>query len=257
LFTALVMPGSAFVIGGVDYVLFAKTAVLMQPGPLIFVGNIGVNDAGGLLRVGARNLVLGTVTADRLRLGVAALADTCEFNTPLGGDPATACGTQASAALPLSPTWPPFAIPDVDPCVGDRGNDFTVEPGEVVTLPAGACFGHVRVKRSGILVLSAGAPFNFESVRLEDGSLLDGRGAVLTVKGQITTARSVTISAIGITTLARGMAIGIGAEAALADVLLAAPNGTVQVHRGVVVGPGVEILATRIIVAPITFAIPN
>src|SRR5262245_61369969 len=117
-----VAPANAANIGGTDFALFGKTAVKMEdsaanpasPGFLKIEGNVGVNDVGGLLRIGKNNIITGTAIADNIFFGQGASVGTCVFNNSTGVDPATVCGTIVSPApagtFPIV-AWPPLAVP--------------------------------------------------------------------------------------------------------------------------------------------------
>lgn len=262
-------PAAAIDIAGVDYTFFAKTKIQMQNGPSNVPGNVGVNDQGGLLRVGAANTIFGDAIADRMFFGTSAVVTgRCESNIFKGIDPTVVClGPAASgpAALPIT-EWPPENVPQVDPfdsCV-DIEHDFVVPVGASLPLTPG-CYGDVRIRDGAILTLEPG-DYSFRSLRIENEALLFGGGARVAVKGHVVTEPRVTIANVSITTPAsRGVAIVVGIGSSLDGVSLAAPNGTVQIRRDVVLGcdatlpecpPNVSVVAERIVVGPITFVIP-
>src|SRR5206468_4685024 len=72
---AMVTPASAVTVNGVDYVILAKSAILMEnsadciPLPVntlgctIINGNVGVSDTTGTLKIGSNNIINGSATA--------------------------------------------------------------------------------------------------------------------------------------------------------------------------------------------------
>src|SRR5262249_38867638 len=167
---AFVVPAYAITINGVDYTLFAKTTIKMEDGNTTIDGNVGVNDVGGFLRIGAQNKITGTATADKIFFGTGSTVGHCEFNTSAGGHPAASCATPAPAPRPVT-AWPPLPVPVVPNCVNAQP-DLTV-PVNGTASPAPGCFGDVSLKDGATLNLSAGT-YNFKSLRMESGSILNG-----------------------------------------------------------------------------------
>lgn len=253
---ALAAPAGAITIGGIDYAFFAETAIKVEDGTVNILGDVAVSDAGGLLRLGGGNTIVGTATADRMSFGASSHVTACEFNRAMRGDPGAACGTEAPATVPIT-AWPPFPVPETDPCVQAGQNNLTVPVGGAASPLPGSCFGAVDVKQGGTLTLSPGAAYNFKSIRLHAGSALNGNDAVVNVKGRIVTEALVTVAGVTINSSAsRGSVIGVGSNSTLQGVVLIAPNATVRVRAGTLVGTDVEVLARRIILGPITVVIP-
>jgi hypothetical protein len=227
---AFVVPAQAITINGTDFVLFAKTTIKMEDGPTVINGNVGVNDVGGLLRIGAGNTINGIAIADRMFFGSGAKVTDCEFNTSTGGNPSAVCGTQSPAVLPIT-SWPPSPVPVVPSCV-NTNPDVIVPAGGSLALAPG-CYGDVDVRDNATLTLSAGT-YNFKSLRLQTGSLLDGNSATVNVKGLVVTEPGVTINDVNITTVASGTfeAIIIGNSSTLNNVVLYAPNARMHLHQG-------------------------
>ncbi len=225
-----VVPAEAVIINGVDYVLFGKTAVKMEDGGFMSIfGNVGVNDVGGLLRVGAHSTIGGTGTADTMFFGTNSSVATCEFNTSTGGNASAACGTQnATPALPLA-VWPPLPVPlAVTPCLPN----LTVAPGTTVALAPG-CRQDVRVRDGATLILDFGL-YEFRSLRVETGATLSGSGSTVNLTGQFLTEPSAAISDVTVTSVAQGTfeAISIGNSSTVNNSLLYAPNARMHLHQG-------------------------
>ena len=78
---ALVTPASAVTVNGVEYVILAKSKVLMENsadceplpantlGCLIINGNVAVSDPNGFLHIGSNNIINGTATAHHIFFG--------------------------------------------------------------------------------------------------------------------------------------------------------------------------------------------
>jgi hypothetical protein len=251
---AEVVPADAVTINGVDYVLFGKTAIKMEDGGTNVPGNVGVNDVGGLLRIGANNSISGTATADRMFFGTGAQVTSCEFNTSTGGNPNTVCGTQSAASVPIT-AWPPLPVPLVPSCV-DTQPDLVVPPNGSAS-PSPGCFGDIRLRDGATLTLSPGT-YNFRSVRLETGSTLDGNGAHVNVKGSLITEPSVTINDVTLTAVAAGTfeAIVIGNSSSVNSSVLYAPNARMHLHQGGIYSNS-EFVAVFITVEPIQSTVPT
>jgi hypothetical protein len=246
---AFIAPADAITINGKTYVLFAKTAIEMEDGWTAIFGNAGVNDVGGRLRVGAFNIIRGTAAADDMFFGTHSVVDGCDFNTSTGVDPNAVCGSQAPVTAPIT-VWPPAPVEPVPSCVNTQPSEI-VPHGESKILDPG-CYGDVRIGGEATLTLAAGT-YSFKSLRLKNRSHLNGNGAIVNVKGLVVTKPSVAI--IGVTinsSVSRGVVVRIGKGSFLEDVLLNVPDGTVHLHRGVVVGFVVGVVARRIIVDTIT-----
>ncbi len=258
---AFVAPAGAMNIGGTDYVLYGKTAVKMEDGPVVINGNVAVNDAGGLLRVGAGNKIFGTATADRMFFGTGSQVDVCEFNTSTGGDPVAACGNippdpnpPGAGPFPLN-AWPPQAVPVSFPV--SASNQVCPAGGALALAPGN--YGELDVKDNCVLTLGAG-DYNFKKVRLQNGSTTDGAGSTATFvnsNGSITTEPGVTINGVKMTTVNSGTfeAIVIGNASTLNDVVLYAPNARMHLHQGGVYS-GFEGVAVFITVEPVIITPP-
>jgi hypothetical protein len=236
------LPAAAITEGGRDFLLLAKRSVLLENGPVVINGNIGVNDPDGVLKVGAKNTINGHVVAHRIIFGTGAKVTTCEFDVSSGVNPRDVCTTMISPVNPPLPivAWPPFPVPPVDPCVNTQP-DMTVPDGTTMNLAAG-CFRNLRVGDDATLTLSAGT-FNVRSLRLLSGSTLGGAPSTVNVKGLTVTEGGVTIKDLTLNTGSRSAAVQIGQNSTVDNVLINAPNGGVHLHMGVVLLNGSEVVA--------------
>jgi hypothetical protein len=248
LFSALafVAPADAITINGTEYVIFGKTAVKMEDGAFTIQGSVGVNDPGGLLRVGAQNTITDKATADNMFFGSGSSVANCQFNHSTGGNPGVVCGTQGpTPPLPLT-AWPPLPVPTVTPCLPN----VTVLPGATLNLAPG-CRQNVRVRDGGTLVLSAGV-YEFKSLLLETGSLLDGNGASVNLTGTFNTEPGVSIDSVTVTSVATGTfeSIEIGNNSSIVNSRFYAPFSRMHLHQGGVYSNS-DFIAVYIIIEPI------
>jgi hypothetical protein len=225
---AMSAPAGALTINGVDYVLFGKKAIRMENGPINIIGNVAVNDVGGLLNVGAFNIITGTATADVIKVPKSAQITACRFNNS-DPDAAIACGTTGPAVLPIT-TWPPLPVPVIPACVSSAP-DFIV-PDNGTSLPAGSCLRNVRLKNGATLTLSAGT-YNFRTLFMGAGSSLIGNGATVNLLRGFNTESNVSVLDVMITSVASGFeVIEPGHKSLFDNVVLYAPNGRIHLHSG-------------------------
>src|SRR5687767_13336850 len=118
---AAAMPASAATINGVDYVLFARTEILMEQakdcdplpsdllGCMIITGNVATNEPTGRIRTGINSIINGTVVSNDLVLATGAKLTECQYNVTSGASPAVVCGTVVTplpaGTLPIV-AWP-------------------------------------------------------------------------------------------------------------------------------------------------------
>lgn len=228
--------------GAGDFLFLAKRSVMMENGPAVINGNIGVNDPDGLLKIGATNTINGHVIAHRIIFGTGSRVTTCEFDVSSGIDPRNVCGTIVSPVNPPLPivAWPPFPVPPVDACVTTQ-RDLTVPAGTTLTL-TGGCFRNLRVGRDATLMLGDGS-VDVRSLRLLRGSTLSGAPSTINVKGSIVTEGGVTIKDLTLNTASKVGAVHIGQNNTVDNVLVNAPNGGVHLHMGTMLLNGSEIVA--------------
>src|SRR5262245_4524655 len=247
-------PADAINIGGTDYTLFAKTNVKMKDGALLSIqGNVGVNDVGGLLRIGAANKIMGAAFADTMVFGRGAKVDNCAFNASTRGDPTAACTEISSTILPIT-AWPPVPVPVVS--VGVL-NPICPADGALALAPGN--YGDLKVKGGCVLTLSAGT-YSFKTLHMKAGSRMVGAGATSTfihVLRLVVTEPRVTINDASITSISVGTseAIKIASDSVLNNVRLYAPNARLRLHQGGVY-KNFEGIAESITVDPITIGVP-
>jgi len=266
---ALVTPAGAVTVNGVDYILLAKTQILMENsadcdplpantlGCMILTGNIGVSDPNGLLRIGANNIINGTATAHHIAFGTNSHITKCVFDVASGVDPATVCDTVVTPApagtFPIVAAWPPGplgAVP-VDNCV-NAAADVTVPAGATQALAPG-CYRNVRLNAGATLNLTSGA-YVFKTLRMLAGSILHGNGATVNVQGQTITESGVTIDNIVLKSPGSvGFSVTefflIGNQSTLTNVVFYVPTAGIHLHTGFVAN-NIEAVANFLTVEP-------
>jgi len=279
---AMVTPASAVVVNGTDWVLLAKTGILMEPSDdcphiidpanppagkicMNITGNVGVSDVGavntaiGRLLIGAKNDIVGLARAHNIVFGTLSETDTCNFDITSGVAPnPPVCHAKSSPALlPIVAAWPPGplgAVP-IETCVNTAAN-VTVGIGATQALAPG-CYKDVRINAGGTLNLSPGL-YNFKSLRLIAGATLNGGGVTQTTVN----VQSLTISEAGANwndvfiktpgTVGQSVSefIKIGNGNHLKNVVLYAPTSAIHLHLGTT-GQNIEAVANFITVQPV------
>jgi hypothetical protein len=270
---ALVTPASAVTVNGVEYVILAKSKVLMENsadceplpantlGCMIINGNVAVSDPNGILHIGSNNIINGTATANHIFFGTNSHITECRFNTSSGVDPLTVCDSVVTPlpanTLPIVAAWPPGplgAVP-VDTCVNAAAN-VTVAAGATQPLAPG-CYKDIRINAGGTLNLSAGN-YVVKNFRMIAGATLNGQGSAATSvnsQSQFITEANVNIN--GVTIKSPGSVgfsvtefIKIFNNSNLSDVVLYAPTSGIHLHTGMNAN-GLEAVANFITVEPI------
>lgn len=251
---ALVTPAHAIVAKGVDYTFLAKRTILMEQGPTVINGNIGVSDPDGRLQIGSHNTIKGTTTANNTIFGSFSLTSLCQYNVKSGAAPSAtfpiclATVTPLPAGLlPLVPNWPPGplgAVP-VDNCVNTAQNVTIATSGPL----APGCYRDVRVNAGVIVTLSAGT-YTMRNFRMINGSKLLGAGQTINVQSLPITEPNVTIENVTIITPATAGDVHFFNDNRLTNVTIYAPNTTVHLHTGTI-GKNIQVIGEDIIIEPI------
>lgn len=271
---ALVTPANAVNVNGVEFVLLAKSQILMENskdceplpantlGCLIIDGNVAVSDPNGLLRIGSFNIINGTATANHIVFGTGSHITTCVFNISSGVPAASVCDNIVTpipaGVLPIVAAWPPGplgAVP-VDNCVNAALN-VTVPAGLTQTLAPG-CYKDVRINAGGTLDLTPAGNYVFKSLRLIGGSTLNGEGSTatsvnvqsLTITENGVKINGVTIKTPGTVGFSVTEFIKIFNQATLTDVVLYAPTSGIHLHTGLQAS-GLEAVANFLTIEPI------
>src|SRR5262245_46657153 len=196
-------------------------------------GDVGVNDAGGFLRLGRRTRVGGdaTVTADTVRIGNGSQIPVLFANVLLGSGAKESVGSVSGAILPIQE---PFCtIPALD-C---GGSPVRVKRGATgPQLPPGS-YGDVELEQGSRLFLAGGA-YQFCSLRVGRRAAIDGLGVgqtTIDVKGDVRLENGSTLGPNG--TLPTpilhvgGTAVKLGAGVTV-QAFISAPEARFQLGRG-------------------------
>lgn len=278
---ALGTPSGAMTVNGIDWVLLAKTGILMEPSDdcphnidpanppagkicMNIVGNVGVSDVGtanpaiGRLQIGAKNDIVGLARAHNIVFGTLSETDTCNFDITSGVAPnPPVCHTKSSPALlPIVAAWPPGpagAVP-FNACVNAAAS-LTVPAGATQALAPG-CYKDIRLNAGATLNLSGGA-YVFKTLRLLAGATLNGGGANVNVQSLTISEPGAKWNDLFISTpgTANGQFsvtefINIGNGNILKNVVLYAPTSAIHLHLGTSAS-NFEAVANFITVEPI------
>src|SRR5262245_61824055 len=144
-----------------EFVIFAKTNITFEQGNTLLAGNIFLQKPAGYVKIGAHNIIHGTVTANKIVVANEAEVDDCVANvielqgtgkcdtTTIGFTPAAACTAKFPPAPLAGPAFPAVCSP---------GTVVNVPPGTAATLAPG-CYDKVRVGQGARLNLTAGGTY--------------------------------------------------------------------------------------------------
>lgn len=253
---------------GGDFIIFAKEKIIFEAGATLLTGDIFVQSATGEVRVGANNILHGTVSANKIVVGNGAVIDECVANTiellgtgkctvaspPGSFNPTPAC--LAAAPIPLP------AIPAV------------CNPGTVVNIPnntpgatlAPGCYTNVRIGKNSTLTLTPGGTYFFKGVEvrlLEGATLISGAGkpdaaATVNIQGNLITENKITLNNLNVNVNSTsGQAVQVFFNSIYQDVVLNAPLGNNHPHAGSQLRGNTELIAkTFFDIQPITNETP-
>lgn len=258
--------GAVNVPGCGEFVLFAKTSITFEQGNTILTGNILAQSSTGFVKVGAHNIIHGTVSANRITVGHDAVVDNCVANviellgtgkcltSSIGFTPPAACLASFPPAPLTNPTFPSVC----------SGGTVNVAPNTTATLAPG-CYDRVRVNKGATLVLNAGGEYfvkgEFRQLggdQAGDGStVIGGNGspdaaAIINVAGAYVTEVGVFMTNLRInSTNTSGQAVQIFNNSLLKDVVISS-LGSVHPHTGVQLRGDTELIGVTFDVQPIT-----
>jgi hypothetical protein len=223
---------SAIVVNGQDFALLAQNQINLSNGPITINGNVGVNNPGGLLKLGGINVEInGTAISDFTILNKGSRINGTLKTNHLNGT-GTATTIQPAPPLPFVTPFP--SVPATDACV-DSAPVKTVPPGQSVTLPSGSCFSQLKIGDNATVTLAAGGIYNFGSVQMLKGSTLTtgAAGADIHVKKSFGTEGSNVVENVNVLVSFNGSnrAIAIGQNSKITG-NLEAPNAIIHIHDG-------------------------
>ena len=228
-----VQPASAVVVNGQDFALLAQNQINLTNGPITINGNVGVNNPGGLLKLGGINVEIdGTAISDSTILNTGSTINGTLETNHLSGN-GTATSVQPAPPLPFANPFP--SVPGTDPCVNSAPM-MAVPAGQSVTLPSGSCFSQLRLGDNATVTLAAGGTYNFGSVQMLHGSTLASAGpgtADINVKSTFSTEGSNVVDNVNVLDSFNGsnLAIAIGQHSKITG-NLEAPNAIIHIHDG-------------------------
>jgi hypothetical protein len=214
---------------GLDFAVLAQKQINLTNGPITINGAAGVNDVGGLLKLGGINVVInGTAIADFSILNTGSLINgTLETNHQAGGGKATT----VKPAPPL-PFITPFPSVSTDPCV-INAPDLTITSN--TTLPSPTCAGQLTIASGVVVTLMAGGTYNFNGVRmLTNSSLVSGGASTdIHVRTLFVTENHVVIDHVNVLASFNGnnRAIDLGKSSQVTG-NLEAPDAIIHIHDG-------------------------
>jgi uncharacterized repeat protein (TIGR01451 family) len=254
---AFVAPAAAITLpecNNTDFVVVARDTILLEQGAGMKInGNLIVQSANGLIEVGRFNVINGTITANRLRLGNDADVDVCEANVFLGAPAASVCGVITTPiTVPTCVAPGRFVAPQVDGCV-TSAPDLFVPAGGMATLVDGDCRKLINLGVGSVLNVSG--TINVRQIQASNGSqiLAQGGPAVVNIlQGFISGSGIVTD---GITFNARGIAgnaVNLGVGSQFINTLFNVPVGGVHIKSNSSLVGNTEILGRLVVIEPTT-----
>jgi hypothetical protein len=214
---------------GLDFAILAQKQINLTNGPITINGAVGVNDPGGLLKLGGVNVrINGTAISDFTILNQGSLINgTLETNHLAG----TGTATTVKPAPPL-PFINPFPSVSTDNCVL-TAPDRTITTS--TTLPSPTCVGNLTIGSGVEVTLAAGGTYNFNNVRMLKNSSIVSSGAStdIHVRTQFVTESMVKIDHVNVLASFNGSnrAIDLGKGSQVTG-NLEAPNAIIHIHDG-------------------------
>ncbi len=238
---------------GGDFIVFAKEDIVMEAGLTLLFGDIFVQSPTGQIKVGANNIIHGTVSASKIIVGNGAVVDECVADTitllgtgkctvaspPGSFNPSAAC--LASAPIPL-PAFPAVCTPG------------TVQniPNNTTTALAPGCYNNFRIGKNSTVTLTPGGQYFFKGneVRLLEGAkLISGTGqpaaaAVVNIQGILISENNIELNNLLVNVNSTtGQAVQIFFNSLLQDVVINAPLGNNHPHAGMQLRGNTELIA--------------
>jgi hypothetical protein len=238
---------------GLDFAILAQKQVNLTNGPITINGAVGVNDPGGLLKLGGINVIInGTAISDFTILNKGSLINgTLETNHLVGSG-----ATTVKPAPPL-PFITPFPSVSTDNCVLTAPN-LTITAS--TTLPSPTCVGQLTIGSGVVVTLAAGGTYNFKGVRMLKNSSIVSSGAStdIHVKTQFVTENHVMIDHVNVLASFNGnnLAIDLGKSSQVTG-NLEAPDAIIHIHDGNNINGEVIGLIVTIEPSTVTVSPPN
>lgn len=257
--------GAVNIPGCGDFILFGNTDINFENGTTLITGNVFLRNPTGEVHVGAKNVIHGTITANRIFLGTGAVVDNCVANEIVGTK--GTCVTSTVGPGSFNPpaacinAFPPAGVQNqaVNPCV-TAAAPLTVPAGQTVDVAANACLGNVILRGGATLRVPAGATINLARLQMDNDSTLERLGAglppLINVLGRVLTGPNVDLTHVIVRSQYDGdRGIEVGLSARLEDVLLLAPTGVIHLHSGGIL-ESTSAVADKLAVEPIFMSNP-
>ena len=262
-------PASAVNVPGCgEFLIFAKTDIVFEAGLTSLTGNIINVNPTGKIKIGSKNIIDGTVSANKIIVSSGASVTTCVANeVELQGTGANkgVCGTvvspfappaECTATFPPAPLFPQTAFPGV--CLPNTA--VVVAQNDVDDTLAPGCYKSIRINKGGKLTLTPnGEYFVTGETRLLDGATLIGGGglpdaaATVNLKGILITEANITLNNLLVQSQnTGGQAINIFNNSLIQDTVLVT-LGNLHPHTGGQLRGTTELVADRFLdIQPIT-----
>ena len=135
-----------------DFMLFVQDNIVFGNGPTVINGNVLVTSHSGTVKVGAHNVINGTLMAANIFLGTGAVVDNCAANYISG--PGTCTNVDPSAFLPgqgclVSFPPQPLSPPVVGACV-NTAPAVAVAANTIKSDLVPGCYGALRLNKAGV-----------------------------------------------------------------------------------------------------------
>lgn len=247
------VPGQAVNVPGCgEFLVFARDKIAFENGPTRLTGDFFAQSPTGEVKVGAKNILHGTVTAHKIYLGTGVVVDHCV------ADLITGPGTCTTSTLGFTPpaactaSFPPLPLvtPAIPGCVKTAAS-VTVPAGASQSLVSG-CYGNVRLNAGATLTLTPGGTYNFEDLRLLlDATLITspGTSATVNVLGGLATEAGTTFQNLLMYVMSdSGNAAHVWNGGVLEDTTIVVPSGGLHTHTGVQLRGTAELVAGQLVV---------
>jgi hypothetical protein len=241
-----------------DFMLFVQDNIVFGSGPTVINGNVLVTSHSGTVKVGAHNVINGTLMAANIFLGTGAVVDNCAANFISG--PGKCTNIDPSAFLPgqgclVSFPPQPLSPPVVGACV-NTAPAVAVAANTVMSDLAPGCYGALRLNKGATLTLQSG-DYEFKEVRMLTMSTMNGP-ATMHVKGLFITEPDVLLTDLLINSAyATGAVVQNLGNSILNRVSINAPFGTVNPHNGMALRNCSHIVAKSLQLEPTSTSCPG
>jgi hypothetical protein len=247
-------PASAISVPGCgDFIIFAKDDIVFENGLTLLFGDVFVQSATGQVKVGANNVIHGTVSAHKIIVGSNAVVDECVADIIEGPGTCTTktIGFTPAAACTASFPPPPLTVP-VFPAVCTPGTAVNIPDNTPGATLAPGCYASLRIGKGSVLTLTPGGTYFFKGAEarlLKGATLISGTGqpngkATVNVQGILISETEITLNNLNINVLSSsGQAVQVSLNSLLQDTVISAPFGNNHPHGGTQLRGDTELIA--------------